>query len=360
MKKDVLKSSFVIGSVALVFLIVGYQTALFIHSAAMAKIAADRDCPDTVYVALETGRDFASEDRKAFGNPGGGKGWEDAGWVVREAHRPAAGTASDAATGTTTGTATGAATGTASGAATGTATGTTSGTVTGIKGMGAKVIGRKSGAKNEIGKKVRENQPRRKVESFSFDPNTADIEELQRLGFSLKQAQSIDNYRKKGGRFRRKSDFAKSFVVSDSVFRRLEPYIEIPKLDLNLADSAAFDALPGIGGWFARQMIEYRKRLGGYSFPEQLTEIRNFDREKFDRLSDLIFVSARTAVPYPLWTLPEEELKRHPYIGQAAHGIVLFRSTQPKEMWSVEELLRNGILPPEDAQRLGRCLIAAP
>ena len=39
MKKDALKSSFVVGSIALVFLIVGYQVAVFVHSAAVAKIA---------------------------------------------------------------------------------------------------------------------------------------------------------------------------------------------------------------------------------------------------------------------------------------------------------------------------------
>ena len=45
-----LSESFIIGVVALVFLIVGYQTAMFIHSAAVTKIAANRDEPDTVYV----------------------------------------------------------------------------------------------------------------------------------------------------------------------------------------------------------------------------------------------------------------------------------------------------------------------
>ena len=321
MKKDILKSSFAVGSIALVFLIVGYQAAVFVHSAAVAKIAADRDCPDTVFVAVGNGNEaevpktgntkVSAEGRHDWGS-GKGSGKYDG-------DRRSWG-----------------------------------------KGREVQVIEHRSGAQSAAGERVRENVPRRKVESFSFDPNTASIEDLQRLGFSLKQAQSIDNYRDKGGRFRRKSDFAKSFVVSDSIYRRLENYIDIPILDINLADSAAFDALPGIGGWFARQMILYRDRLGGYSFPEQLMEIRNFDREKFDKLSDLISVSPQTAVPYPLWTLPEEKLKRHPYIGTAAHGIVLFRSSQPKEKWSVDELLRNRVLPPDDAQRLSRCLIAAP
>lgn len=324
MKKDALKSSFVVGSIALVFLIVGYQVAVFVHSAAVAKIAADRDCPDTVFVAVgdeSGGENFTPGTKTGNAKMPNERQWEnnrDEGvGKNRDAYSRG-------------------------------------------KNADGRVIERRSGAKSAVGKMVRENVPRRKVESFMFNPNTASVEELQRLGFSLKQAQAIDNYRNKGGRFRRKSDFAKSFVVSDSVFRRLEPYIDIPKLDINLADSAAFDTLPGIGGWFARQMIEYRERLGGYSYPEQLMEIRNFDREKFDKLSDLIFISPQTAVPYPLWTLPEDELKRHPYIGSSAHGIVLFRNSQPKEKWSIMELERNRVLPPENAERLGRCLVANP
>lgn len=324
MKKDALKSSFVVGSIALVFLIVGYQVAVFVHSAAVAKIAADRDCPDTVFVAV--GDESGGENFTPGTKTGNAKMPNERQWEKNRDE--GVGKNRDAYS----------------------------------RGKGAygRVIERRSGAKSAVGKMVRENVPRRQVESFRFNPNTASVEELQRLGFSLKQAQSIDNYRNKGGRFRRKSDFAKSFVVSDSIYRRLEPYIDIPKLDINLADSAAFDTLPGIGGWFARQMIEYRERLGGYSYPEQLMEIRNFDREKFDKLSDLIFISPQTAVPYPLWTLPEDELKRHPYIGSAAHGIVLFRNSQPKEKWSIRELERNRVLLPENAERLGRCLVANP
>lgn len=324
MKKDVLKSSFVVGSIALVFLIVGYQVAVFVHSAAVAKIAADRDCPDTVFVAV--GDESGGENFTPGTKTGNAKMPNERQWEKNRDE--GVGKNRDA--------------------------------YSRSKNADGRVIKRRSGAKSAVGKMVRENVPRRKVESFRFNPNTASVEELQRLGFSLKQAQSIDNYRNKGGRFRRKSDFAKSFVVSDSIYRRLEPYIDIPKLDINLADSAAFDTLPGIGGWFARQMIEYRERLGGYSYPEQLMEIRNFDREKFDKLSDLIFISPQTAVPYPLWTLPEDELKRHPYIGSAAHGIVLFRNSQLKEKWSIRELERNRVLPPENAERLGRCLVANP
>ena len=43
-------ASFVVGAVALLFLIVGYQAALFIHKASVARIIANHDEPDTVFV----------------------------------------------------------------------------------------------------------------------------------------------------------------------------------------------------------------------------------------------------------------------------------------------------------------------
>lgn len=282
-KEKGLSRSFVVGVIAVVFLIIGYQVALFVHEAAVLRIVSLRDKPDTVYVSdnRNNGRDTLSVRRNAA-----------------HASRSVA---------------------------------------------------------------VRTNYLRSKVETFRFDPNTVSIDDLCRLGFTVKQAQSIDNYRKKGGRFRRKTDFAKSYVVSDSIYRRLENYIDIPLVDLNTADSAAFDALPGIGGWFASRMIEHRKALGSYSYKEQLMDIYRFDQEKFDGLSDLITVSDEHVIPYPLWSLPVDSLRRHPYIRdyEIARAIVLFRENNPDSLWTVEALHDAGILSDADAEKLSGCAIEA-
>ena len=182
------------------------------------------------------------------------------------------------------------------------------------------------------------------------------------LGFSPKQAASIDAYRQKGGRFHRKSDFAKSYVVSDSVYLRLEPYIVIPKLDLNLADSAQFDALPGIGGFFASKMVEYRQKLGGYSSKEQLMEIYKFDSERYGSIEDLVTVSPEHITPYPLWRLGVEELALHPYIRSksVAQAIVMFRTNTKKSLWSIERLASEGILNEEAARKLSGIIIEPP
>ena len=290
------KSSFTVGAIALVFLVIGYQVALFVHKAAVSRVVADRDRPDTVYVV----------DRALAEQVLGGSGTE--------------GEPDDAA---------------------------------------PAVEIRKPSVHSREAVRMREAAASRKVESFRFDPNTVPLEDLVRLGFSEKQAQSILHYREKGGRFRRPSDFAKSYVVADSVFERLEPFIDIPRIDINRADSAAFETLPGIGPYFASRMVSYRKSLGGYSTPEQLMEIYRFDREKYDGLKDLITCSAPE--PYPLWTLPEADLARHPYLSKAeAHSIVLYRTHQPREAWTVEGIGKAGILSEEHLRQLSRCVLAKP
>ena len=309
--------SFILGVVALVFLIIGYQTAMFVYKAAVMKIAANRDEPDTVFiyqplVDASAGTISASSTTDLPVKTSGGQSF----------NAEKSGKSSSYA-------------------------------------QSSQTAVRKNAPHSPVAEAVRRNLPRRKVESFRFDPNTASEDELCRLGFSPKQARSIINYREKGGKFRRPEDFAKSFVVSDSIYRRLEAYIDIPKLDLNLADSAAFDALPGIGGWFASKMVEYRTRLGGYSYKEQLMDIWKFDQEKFDALADLVTVSPEYMTPYPLWTLPADSLRRHPYIRnyETARAIVMFRENTPQEKLTMDALIDAGILSPDYALKFSRCLI---
>ncbi len=185
---------------------------------------------------------------------------------------------------------------------------------------------------------------RRKVESFAFNPNTVSVEDLQRLGFSQRQAESIEHYRQKGGRFYRAEDFGRSYVVSDSVFARLKSFIRIPKLDINSADSAAFDALPGIGPYYAAQMVKYRERLGGYNCTEQLMELYRFNEERFMKIADLIVCLSPHR--FDLWNADESSLAAHPAIRRrdTAHSIILYReSTAPAER-SIDGLRRSGIL----------------
>lgn len=275
-------AAFRIGVISLIFMIIGFQIALFVHRAAVVGIVSHRDTPDTVIIYVDR------TDGKA---------------VERDS-----------------------------------------------------LITVKAGDHPAAAREIYAKYTPRKWQSFRFDPNTISHDSLMLLGFSDKQASSIVRYRESGGRFRRKNDFAKSFVVEDSVYRRLEAFIDIPLIDINRADSALFDSLPGIGGYFASKMVSYREELGGYSFTEQLMDIYRFDREKYDALKDLVTCNPQDARPFGLWTLPADSLRLHPYIRNwnTAKAVVLFRQNTPRSEHNAESLAEAGIITSETAAKLER------
>lgn len=284
-------ATFKIGAIAITFLIIGFQTALFIHKATITKIISDQTPPDTVFIEkITASAEASSTSLKASAH-------------ASQKHR------------------------------------------------NFKKV-------NKSINKIKNTYGKRSYAKFKFNPNNVTIDQLCKLGFSNKQADAIDKYRKAGGRFCRKTDFAKSFVVPDTVYKRLEPYIHIPLIDLNTADSAALKTLPGIGNYFANKIIQYRERLHGYSYKEQLMDIYRFDKTKYDKISDLIDLPDSSITPYPLWTLPEDSLTKHPYIQKyAAHGIILFRENSPSEQCTIDNLIKAGIIRNEYAEKLRKCLI---
>ncbi len=65
------------------------------------------------------------------------------------------------------------------------------------------------------------------LQLFDFDPNTASIDELIKLGFTEKQANNLNNYRNNGGKFRVPDDLRKLYGMRTMQFKLLKPYIVI-------------------------------------------------------------------------------------------------------------------------------------
>ena len=202
-------------------------------------------------------------------------------------------------------------------------------------------------------------KPRRPVESFRFDPNTVTLEELQRLGLSERQAASIENYRSKGGRFHSKADFQKMYVVSDTLYARLEPYIDIPKLELNGADSTALVSLRGIGPYYAHKIMDYRARLGGFWQKEQLLEIDGLDAERYAGFADEVTVDPAKVRRLDLWHDPDSILARHPYLGpKGARSVVRYRELYDSTRWTLPDLVQERVLSQENIEKLKKYIVS--
>lgn len=189
----------------------------------------------------------------------------------------------------------------------------------------------------------------RKQELFYFNPNGLPVEDWMRLGLSRAQAESVKNFEAKGGRFRKKEDLRRLYVISPEFYLRVEDHIVIPPADnvsasavpvgvpalarpapgiveLNAADTAELMSLPGIGAVFARRIISYRNRLGGFERIEQLLEVFGFDADRFEQIRMLVKADPEYLSRININTIGADELKRHPYFTPSvAQAIVSFR-----------------------------------
>lgn len=205
------------------------------------------------------------------------------------------------------------------------------------------------------------------VELFDFDPNTNTMDQWVRLGLSERQAASMMRYIAHGGTFRSKQDLAKMRVLSPELFARWEPHIQLPdrserepfahraegpwsardsavehvpyksaesrkmpeRLEINGADSLALVALPGIGPAFARAIMRYRDRLGGFVDLDQLNEVHIL-QDKPDavvRIRRMLVLDPASVHRLPINTCTAEEMGRHPYVGwKLAKVLVNYRT----------------------------------
>ena len=67
------------------------------------------------------------------------------------------------------------------------------------------------------------------LQLFKFDPNTVSEEDLQKLGFTTKQASTLLNYRNNGGKFKTIEDFRRLYGLRYKQFQILRPYVSLPE-----------------------------------------------------------------------------------------------------------------------------------
>ncbi|MDY6426401.1 MAG: helix-hairpin-helix domain-containing protein [Bacteroidales bacterium] len=111
-------------------------------------------------------------------------------------------------------------------------------------------------------------------------------------------------------------------------------------LELNSADTLQLQELRGIGPGFARRIVKYREKLGGYYAKEQLMEIYGFTEELYGKVAPHITVDASKIRRLDVNTLGIAELKQHPYISfYEAKAMVEYRNSKPsKRIDSIDEL----------------------
>ena len=85
-------------------------------------------------------------------------------------------------------------------------------------------------------------------------------------------------------------------------------------IDINSADTTELKSLPGIGSFFAKNIVDYRNKLGGFIEKEQLLEVYAFDSTRMSNIENLIIIDSIVLRKVDVNNDDFKTILRHPYI----------------------------------------------
>ena len=236
------------------------------------------------------------------------------------------------------------------------------------------------------------------LETFPFDPNTADSTTLLRLGLAPWQVRSIYRYRAKHGRYHTPEDFMNVPGLTNEQWERLQPYIRIARkyqyveaspptplrgegrkesqtlnidtiqkspssgegsgdvvkllagqtVDINTADTSLLKMIPGIASKRAARIVAYRRALGGFVSIEQAMEAI----EMPDSVLNYMTVSSLPVQKININKLSVQQMMKHPYLNFYQAKAIFEHRRNKGELHSIEELSRLESFKATDIDRL--------
>ena len=224
-----------------------------------------------------------------------------------------------------------------------------------------------------------------------FDPNTADSTVLLGLGLRPWQVRSIYKYRARGGRYYAPEDFAKLYGLTLKHYEILRPYIRIKEevmardvversvrrrdsqqaldeyyakhprqeklrqgqtIDINSADTTELKKIPGIGSYYARRIVELRKRRGAFVDENELLAIRNFPETALEYMKanqDFPSININSAT--------RAELEQHPLINHTQATDILSYRRLKGRIASISNLANLPSFTPAQLSRLEKYIV---
>ena len=194
--------------------------------------------------------------------------------------------------------------------------------------------------------------PSSPIAYFDFDPNTISKDSLELLGLNDLVIKNIIKFQEKGWRFHTVEKFGKTYGLDSAVFEKLKPYIKIkaapiaqksiPKsynyedasiitapiiVDINQSNAEDWERLPGIGPSYAKRIVDFRDKLGGFRNTAHVATTYNLPDSTFQKIKSQLR-SSPILRKLKINQLSQAQLMEHPYISRrtaiALSGYVKF------------------------------------
>lgn len=229
----------------------------------------------------------------------------------------------------------------------------------------------------------------------AFNPNTVDSSTLASFGFPPKVCARIINYRNKGGQFRKKADLAKMYGLERELYCEIEDYINIPKkrrfkprkyyqyansyqrkyddtiyfkkpyrkkyekkryhvnrFEINSASIEDLSQIKGIGKGYAKRIIRYKERLGGYHTLDQLAEVNGLPIPLIDSVKKYADINTDNLDRLHINTASFKSLLKHPYLDYNQVKVIMNYKEQHGEYKTSSDLLPIKIISAAEVRQL--------
>ena len=126
------------------------------------------------------------------------------------------------------------------------------------------------------------------------------------------------------------------------------------KFDLNLADTAQFQIVKGIGPVLSARIVRYREMLGGFTHAQQLREVYGIEEEVYQRMLGHFDVLIPSIKKININQDSISFLAKHPYLSyKTSRAIIKYRAQHGdyqsvndlKKIYSISDSLFQRIVP---------------
>lgn len=192
--------------------------------------------------------------------------------------------------------------------------------------------------------------------NFIIDINKANAEEFEKLyGIGKVYSERIVKYRNKIGGFESIEQLKEVYGIHDTVYQKFKHQLVLSnpnkqinnqnqqkkeiKIELNNASQEDLVQLNGIGNVFAKRIVDFRDKLGGFYSIEQVKDVYGIHDTVFQKIKNNIYLQkAAPILKLNINNATLEELTANPYFFTTLAKQIVGYRTKVKPFATIEDL----------------------
>ena len=235
---------------------------------------------------------------------------------------------------------------------------------------------------NEMDSLVKIQLEESKPKLYPFNPNYITDFKGYQLGMSIDEIDRLLNYRQSGKFVNSVNEFQLITKISDSLLNAISPFFKFPEWvtskkkntklkavestkivinekDINRVNAEDLIKIRGIGDKLTKRILDYRKKLQGYSYNSQLYEVWNLDKKVADEVLKYFNVLELPRIKkLNVNTASFKEIISIVYVDYELTKKILDYKTEVAEIQSIDELKKIDGFPLDKFERITLYLMA--